>query len=211
MPDYLKNPAAFGADDFKAETDCSSETLDKFKIYARLLQDWTKRINLVADSTLPMLWHRHFLDSAQLFPLVTNLSHRVVDVGSGAGFPGLVLAMLGMPHVTLIERDTRKAAFLRTVLVETGTRAELINMAAAEVKNSFDVVTSRALASVAEILDLTAHMQKPATQYLLLKGKNLDPELVEAHKEWDWQAVKMRSLTDADGVIVKLTDVRKKN
>src|SRR5437588_12718613 len=99
--------------EFAAATGVSRETLARLDAYAELLRQWSPRINLVAASTLDDLWRRHVLDSAQLFPLLPPGAHSLIDLGSGAGFPGLVLAILGVPAVELIESDARKCAFLR--------------------------------------------------------------------------------------------------
>src|SRR5437660_4118565 len=99
--------------EFAAATGVSRETLPRLDAYAELLRRWSPRINLVAASTLDDLWRRHFLDSAQLLPLVPSAARSLIDLGSGAGFPGLVLAILGVPGVELVEADSRKCAFLR--------------------------------------------------------------------------------------------------
>ena len=113
----------FGADDFRQVSGVSRETLERLRIYEALLRKWQAKINLVGPATLDDAWRRHFLDSAQLFPLLPANAQVVVDLGSGAGFPGLVLAVMGVPTVHLIESDLRKAAFLREVARETATPA----------------------------------------------------------------------------------------
>ena len=93
----------FTAEDFQAQTSVSRETLEQCKIYVDVLKDWNSRMNLVARSTLDDVWHRHMLDSAQVFPLISQDAKTLVDLGSGAGFPGLVLAAMGVPEVHLVE------------------------------------------------------------------------------------------------------------
>src|SRR5579872_6350644 len=112
-----------GRDGFAKRIVVSRETLDRLTLYVELLIAWNRRINLVGANTIGDIWRRHILDSAQLMPLLPDGTRVVVDVGSGAGLPGLVLAMLGVPEVHLVESDQRKAAFLREAQRVTGTPA----------------------------------------------------------------------------------------
>ena len=115
------------ADDFRQAAGVSRETLERLTAYADLLVKWQAKINLVGPDTIPSLWRRHFLDSAQVFPLLPQGIHRLVDMGSGAGFPGLVLAVMGVGDVHLIESDARKCAFLREAARITGTPVTVHN------------------------------------------------------------------------------------
>jgi 16S rRNA (guanine527-N7)-methyltransferase len=151
------------------------------------------------------------MDSAQLWPLIPPGAASLADLGSGAGFPGMVLALLGFPKVTLVERDVRKAAFLRTVAAETGTPVELLNVDAGKMEGrNFDVLTSRALASLADLFDLSTALRAPHTVSLFLKGKSLDAELGEAQKEWSFAARRMPSATDEESFVVRITEVKSK-
>ncbi len=134
-------PEIIDAQSFSAHFGVSRETLDRLEVYAEALIRWQKAINLVAPATLPHLWHRHFADSAQLADLVPTAARSLVDLGSGAGFPGLVLALMlgasekkapevgaqGLTRVILVESDSRKAAFLRDVARLTGTAVEILS------------------------------------------------------------------------------------
>lgn len=201
----------FGPEEFRKEADIGPEVLDRLMHYHQLLLEWNPRINLVADSTLGDAWRRHFMDSAQLYPLVMaglGAGGSLADLGSGAGFPGLVLAMMGVPNVTLVERDTRKAAFLRTVAAQTGTKIDLLNVPIEAIEGrAFDVITSRALAEIGPLLSLSKKLRKPSTICLFLKGKNLDAELANAQKEYRFSARRIRSITDPEGCIVRLADI----
>jgi 16S rRNA (guanine527-N7)-methyltransferase len=148
--------------------------------YAALLRLWNPKINLVAPSTLPNMEERHILDSAQLAPHLTSKTPlEILDVGSGAGLPGLILAILLPEHrFTLAERDQRKAAFLHTAVHALGLAN--VKVHAADVKaieNQYDVITSRAWAELVDILTLTSPLLKEQGAWLLLKGKALDAEL----------------------------------
>lgn len=202
-----------GPADFRKETEMSQACVEKLAIYEKRLIDWNVNINLVADSTIPHIWQRHFFDSAQLFPLIPEEATSIADIGSGAGFPGMVLAIMAADakrplKVTLIEKNTRKASFLRTVAAETGTAVEVVNLDILAAKGTYDVITARALAPVGELLALSARLRKPSTLCLFLKGKNLDRELFEAQKDWVADVRKMPSTTDSEGVIARLSHIK---
>ena len=199
---------------FQARLAVSRETLDKFLEYAALLTKWTAAINLVSPRSLEDLWRRHFLDSAQLqayLPEQPGPAERVIlDVGAGAGFPGLVLALLGCGQVHLVESDQRKAQFLREVVRVTGARAEVhpIRIEALDLPQ-VDVVTCRAFAPLPRILDLTERFLRPQNEKkqpigLFLKGRRADEELTEAGKKWRLQLERFESETDPEGSILRL-------
>ena len=186
----------------------SRETLDRLTTYVELLQRWQARINLISPATLPDIWRRHILDSAQLLPLLPHPGVNLYDIGSGAGFPGLVLAILGASHVHLIESDQRKTAFLREAARITSTSLQL-HMVRAEklAAQGANVVTARACASLPELLDLAAPLLAPAGICLFLKGRGAEAELTAANKTWKMRAAKIASCTDPTGVILRLEDL----
>src|SRR4051794_26707452 len=176
----------FGPEDFAAQTGVSRETLSRLKAYADLLSDWNARHNLVARSTLADVWHRHFLDSAQLAPMIPADAQTVADLGSGAGFPGLVLAIM-RPEltVTLHEATTKKCAFLQAAAGRVGVPVTIRNARLEDVPpQAFDVVTARALAPLPQLLTYAYPLTGPNSVCLFLKGQNLGSELTEAHKYW---------------------------
>src|SRR5262249_36996184 len=141
-------PGPLGPDGFAALTGISCETLARLQTHARLLTHWAGRINLVASSTLADPWRRHFLDSAQLYPLMPAGSDSLIDLGSGAGFPGLVLAFMGMQGVELVEADARKCAFLREAARLAGATVTIHNARIEAVPaHPTAVVTARGCAS----------------------------------------------------------------
>lgn len=195
---------------FLEQVTVSRETLAHLDTYAALLTTWQPRINLVSNSTLPDMWRRHFLDSAQLHPHIPAGS-RVLDLGAGAGFPGLVLAMLGGVTVTLVESDNRKCTFMREVIRHTRIPAQVINkrIESAEMSDC-DVITSRALAPLDRLLELVEPYLTEKTQCLFLKGNKFKEELTIANQSWNIVYETFPSCTDPSGCIVKISSARRK-
>ena len=187
----------------------SRETLDQLQAYLDLLARWQARINLVGPSTLADPWRRHILDSGQLWRWWPQGARTLADLGSGAGLPGLVLAVLGAPIVHLIESDQRKAAFLReaaracgvTVTVHAA-RSDAVPPLAA------DVVTARALAPLPELLELAQRHVHAGTTCLFLKGKGAASELTRARENWTMQVATAGSLSDPEGQVLLISEIR---
>jgi 16S rRNA (guanine527-N7)-methyltransferase len=196
---------------FASRFPVSRETIDKLLAYEALLKQWQKTINLVAPSTLDTIWSRHFADSAQLLALAPPDAKRWLDLGSGAGFPGLVLAIMLAERegakVTLIESDTRKAAFLGEVARHTGApvdiRPDRIEIVATQSKlGAVDVITARALAPLPRLLELAAPAFSAHTTGLFLKGREAATEVDAAKERWAFAGELQPSLTDLSGRIV---------
>jgi 16S rRNA (guanine527-N7)-methyltransferase len=204
----------FHVKQFQEATGVSAETLDRLQTYADLLVKWQKKINLVGGKTLDELWLRHMLDSAQLFPLLPKPDSSIIDFGSGAGFPGLVLAILGSPKVTLVESDGRKCAFLAEAMraTKTGPSVRLENRRIEDIGPfQVDVVTSRALAPLDKLLTLAETFVDEKTVCLFLKGKKADEELTETEKNWMMQVSKIQSQSDPSGTILKLESISRRD
>lgn len=186
----------------------SRETLERFDLYAETLIRWQAKINLISSTTLESLWTRHFLDSVQVFPALPANCRVILDVGSGAGFPGMALALLGIPEVHLVESDQRKCAFLREVARVTGVSVQ-IHPCRIESLAPFpvDVVTSRAMASVDVLLRLCRHFVGEKTHCLFLKGQNAQAELTAAQKSWTMSVTSHPSWTDSDATLLDLHKV----
>ncbi|HKP24286.1 MAG TPA: 16S rRNA (guanine(527)-N(7))-methyltransferase RsmG [Dongiaceae bacterium] len=191
----------------------SRETLQRLATYAALLEKWQAKINLVGPATLPDLWRRHFLDSAQLLPLLPVASGTLVDLGSGAGFPGLVLAAMTDWRVHLLDSDQRKCAFLRQVAVDCGLvdrvtihpeRIEQVTGIAA------DVVTARACAPLVELLELAEPFIGEKGTGLFLKGAQAEEELTQAQRRWTMRLDRRESISDPAGVILIVTHLKQK-
>lgn len=199
-------PEPLTPEGFRQRTNVSRETLDRLRRYAELLLKWQNRINLVGRSTLADLWRRHMLDSAQLRPLLPPDVRVLVDLGSGAGFPGLVLAILGVPEVHLIESDARKAAFLREVSRETaaGATVHAVRIESAPPLTA-DAVTARALAPLAALLDHAGRFATERTVLLFPKGRDAVKELTGMPKATKMQVDSVPSITDDSGAILRIT------
>ena len=188
----------------------SRETLPRLQAYLDLLARWQARINLVGASTLADPWRRHVLDCGQLHAFLPVNTRVVVDLGSGAGLPGLVLAIMGVPEVHLIESDKRKATFLReaartasvTVTVHACRVADAPSVAA-------DVITARALAPLPELLALATQFLSDRTTCLFLKGRRVDAELTAARESWTMQVSARPSRADREGKILILHEVHR--
>lgn len=190
--------------------DVSRETLEKLAIYQALVEKWTQKINLVSRTTIDDLWQRHFVDSAQLLKLCPSTVEHWADLGSGAGFPGLVVAILaedlGFPRqVSLVESDTRKAVFLRTVLRETDVQATVLDSRIEQLTPlNADVLSARALADLTTLLDYTAHHLSDEGIALFLKGQNWRSELEAAQTKWRFKYNVDKSVTSPSSVILRI-------
>jgi 16S rRNA (guanine527-N7)-methyltransferase len=193
---------------FAGAAGVSRETLARLEVYAALLRQWSARINLVAASTLADPLRRHFLDSAQLLPLLPAGAQSLVDLGSGAGFPGLVLAILGVPGVELIESDARKCAFLREA-ARLAAASVMIRNARIESlpPHPVAVVTARGCAPLQRLLVLAQPFVASETVCLFPKGKEAGEELAAAQQDWDFDVTSHASRTDPRGTILCLSRV----
>jgi len=194
-----------GAGGFAKLTNVSRETLDRLDQYVALLTAWNRRINLVGPDTIGDIWRRHLLDSAQLFPMIPRQARVLIDLGSGAGLPGLILAIMGVPNVHLVESDARKAVFLREALRVTETTATVHARRLDRVSPLVaDVVTARALASLPELLEISEAFRGPETICLFLKGRSVAEELTEAERAWTMHINRTPSLSDPSGCVLRL-------
>lgn len=176
--------------------------------YAELLRKWQAKINLVAPATLPDLWSRHFLDSAQLLPHLEGLPGPILDFGSGAGFPGLILSILGRDDVIMVESDRRKVAFLQEVARVTGVKPAIECCRIESLRPiRAGIITARALAPVEKLLRYAEPYAGQATVFLFLKGEQVDAELTTAQKTWKMAVTKAPSISDSRGVVLKLEEV----
>lgn len=195
----------------------SRETEDRLAAYVDILKHWQTIKNLVAPSTLDQIWTRHVADSAQLFAHLGG-AVTIADLGSGAGFPGLVLAVMlaDTPgaRVHLVESNGRKAAFLREAIRVTGAAAEVhpvrIEAFMAAPPQGITMVTARALAPLTQLIGYSEALLTGGARALFLKGQDVVSELTEATRYWNIESELIPSLTDPSGRIVKVLTVRRK-
>jgi 16S rRNA (guanine527-N7)-methyltransferase len=195
----------------------SRETFEGLEAFETMFLTWARRINLAAPSTLDDVWDRHILDSAQLFPLVAPNTLRWLDLGSGGGFPGLVLAFLLRERsgggIDLIESSRKKAGFLQAVTghfsLPARVHAQRID---AEIKGlrQPDVVTARALAPLADLLGLAFPWLSTGASGFFHKGRDYRQEVEESSHAWEYDLVEHRSKIDADGVILEIKGLKRR-
>lgn len=199
------------AGEFQKRCNVSRETLDKFIVYSELLVKWQRSINLVSNSTLDDMWRRHFYDSAQLMDYIEKREKplKILDLGSGAGFPGLVLSILGAGEVHLVEGVGKKCSFMKQIIQQTAINA-IVHNERIEDMDAFevDLITSRACADLEKLLDLTAKFIGPDTQCLFLKGEKAEEEIKRASKTRQFKVKKYTSKSEESGIILKLSQIK---
>jgi 16S rRNA (guanine527-N7)-methyltransferase len=191
-----------------ARRDVPRETFEKLQAYAALLREESQRQNLVSASTLDHLWDRHMIDSAQLVRFEPRAGASWVDIGSGAGLPGIVIACLVGGPVTLIEPRRLRADFLHRVCESLRIGATVITSKVERAAGTYDVLTARAVANLAQLLKISAHLSTRKSLWVLPKGRSAEGELAEAQRSWQGAFHVEQSVTDADSHIVVATGVR---
>ncbi len=191
------------------------ETIAELDLYAAMLVAWQGRMNLVGPATIPYLWMRHFLDSAQLLDHVPSRPLDWIDIGSGAGFPGIVIAIM-RPDVrmTLVESRAKKCQFLQAVVDACGL-SERVSVRTARIEalppRHFDVISARALANLSQLFDWGLRFAESDTQWVLPKGAAVKSELADAREKFSFSATLRPSITDPAGRIVLARGVQRRN
>ena len=183
---------------FERDLSVSRETLDRLSQYADLVVKWQPRINIVGASTAEDVWGRHLQDSAQLWPHLQDVATtgKIVDFGSGAGFPGIVLAILGAGNVTMMESNTKKTVFLMEAARVCGVLGQT------------KIARERIEAALPKLLEFGQRHLKPGGHYVLLKGRAFEDELADARDAgWTFDVTTHASLVDPDGVVMILKGV----
>jgi 16S rRNA (guanine527-N7)-methyltransferase len=192
-----------------AGRDVSRETYELLQLYAAMLREEAGRQNLVSRSTLDSLWERHILDSAQLVRFEPQPGLSWVDIGSGAGLPGIVVAALVSGPVTLIEPRRLRAEFLESVVRGLGLQRVAVAATKVEkVQGHFDVITARALAPLDRLLKISTHLSTRKALWVLPKGRGAESELAEARRNWHCEATSAPSSTDPDSEILLIRHVK---
>lgn len=197
-----------------AELNVSRETLLQLSAYHDLIKKWSPKINLVSKSSIEDLWNRHIWDSAQAYPIAQR-GENWVDIGSGGGFPGLVIAIIAQErhpktHVTMIESDIRKSTFLRTVIRELGLKASaVVSRIEAANPTKADVLSARALAELSALMPLAQRHLKPGGQALFFKGETWENEVAAARESWSFDLVAHRSKTNPKAAILEVREIQR--
>ncbi len=191
-----------------AQRAVSRETFEKLETFVAMLREENRRQNLVSVSTLDRIWERHILDSAQLLRFEPHPGASWIDIGSGAGLPGIVIASLADGPITLVEPRRLRADFLHKVVESLQLGAKIICAKAERVEGRFDVITARAVANLRELLKLSHHLSTTKTVWALPKGRTAQAELADAAHAWQGEFHVERSVTDPDSWIVVGTGVR---
>lgn len=189
----------------------SRETFLALEKFAELLLKWNQKINLVSKKIdSEELWQRHIFDSAQMISFIPENKTKIIDFGSGAGFPGLILAILGGYQVTLIESDQRKCAFMQEAAAKFNLQAHIITSRIEDVKPlDCDIITSRALAPLVKLLEYAEPFLEKDNFMLLLKGQNVVEEIREASIYWDFEYKILPSALNQDGCVLRISKVRR--
>ena len=205
----------FGPREFRLSEDVSHETMDRLEIFAELLTKWNRTARLVAASTLKGLWRRHLLDSAQLMDHIPGDAEKLIDVGTGGGFPGLVLAIMAADRqpgtkFVLVDSNERKCDFLREVCRQTGTNAEIRDVRDSELEpQRADVMTARAVAPLDGLLGIASrHLTKDGL-CMFLKGKGFMTEIQLAKGHWNFGLTDLQSRSHDSGRILLIRDLKR--
>jgi 16S rRNA (guanine527-N7)-methyltransferase len=188
----------------------SRETIARLGDFVALLTDENNRQNLVSASTLGSIWQRHIIDSAQLVRFEPHHGASWLDVGSGAGLPGIVIACLVDGPITLMEPRKLRADFLHRATESLGLNAQIVCNKVERASGHFDVITARAVAPLSRLLEISQHLSTRKSVWVLPKGRSAAAELAEAQRAWQGAFHVERSVTDADSSIIVGTGVRAK-
>lgn len=224
---------------FRIENLVSLETLNKFRIYETLLREWNRRTSLVQEETLKEFYSRHVIDSLQTIPIITNLfgasssstfslvsafssgmrfddisddlaDLMIMDVGTGAGFPGFILAMCGFSNVSLCESNHRKCVFLEEVARQTNTKVDIMNSRIETVSERFDIILSRAVTELVQLLPITQNLSRThLSRGIFHKGRNWKSEIDVSQKNWKFEYEVYDSITSSDSVLIVTRELLK--
>jgi 16S rRNA (guanine527-N7)-methyltransferase len=188
----------------------SRETFERLSLYHNLLIKWQARVNLVGPESLQDAWQRHFLDSLQLLNAIESVSQVMVDLGSGAGFPGMALAIAGANNMHLVESDGKKISFLREVARITETKISIHHSRMEDcVFDRVDIFTARAVAPLKELFSSIEPNVSHGTFCLFQKGKNSIKEMDDAKEEWSFDSIIIPSVTDKEGSVLRVSNLKR--
>ena len=197
--------------------DVSRETMRRLEEFVALLQVWNNKMNLVSRNSLSEVWLRHILDSVQLIKYINQDTRNLVDIGSGAGFPGIVIAILGkekMPamKINLVESIAKKTMYLKDICVNLDLdNVEIFNKRVEDtVFKGVDVITARAVSSLDKLLEYSYIIAGKETKMIFPKGITYDAELTEARRNWNFDCVTHKNMYHEDGVVLEISKLGKK-
>ena len=199
--------------DFKVKTDINDERLEKLKTYFNLIKIWQKKFNLISQKSFESIWERHFLDSYQILKLIGN-KKRILDIGSGAGFPAIVCAICSNNNFDLVEINQKKCNFLNKVKDIIGIKNIFIHHSRIEnlkIINNFDYISARAVTSLDKLLKYSFKFYKNGMYCIFLKGKTVSKEIKVAKKKFIFHFKLVKSITNKDGKILLIKNINKKN
>lgn len=189
----------------------SREIKEKLLEYVNIITKWNNSINLISSGDIEKIWERHVMDSAQLLKYIDNVNIEVLDIGSGAGFPGIILSLLGVKKVTLVESDQRKAVFLNQVKKISSNEINVINNRVESLKDiNCDILTSRAFSNMSKLFNVCYNFNIK-DKMLLHKGSSFAEELDRAKKHWLFDLKIHDSITPGMGKILEIYNLRKIN
>ncbi len=201
-------------DKFCSHVFVSRETYEKLCVFHKILIKWQNSINLISKSTVKSIWERHILDSAQLYKFVKDIEGNIIDFGSGAGFPGLVLAIMGKKNIHLVESDYKKCVFLKEIAMLTETDIIIHNCRIEDLSFiNVDLITCRALAPLSKLIDYVeifinkSSVEKQLPKLLFLKGKSYFSEILDLRKNKKINFKEYPSITDIHGKILYINKV----
>jgi 16S rRNA (guanine527-N7)-methyltransferase len=206
----IKKNAAFS--EIKKFAPLNNSQIKSLEDFVLLVLQENNNFNFIGNSTIENIWQRHILDSAQLLPLIENKNSKIADFGSGAGFPGLILSILGLREIHLVEKSFRKSEFLRRAKLLSPNRIFVHQAKLEELSNlQFDCITSRALAPLDQLLDYSQKFLKTDGYCLFLKGKNLPQEIELAKQKFQFEHELHPSLTSSESNIIKVFKITNLN
>ena len=198
-------------------TQVSRETITSLKKYENYLIKSNKTLNLIGKSTINQIWIRHFLDSSQVIDFINENERDLVDLGSGAGFPGLVIAIMAKDRkiplkVKLIEKSPRKAFFLREIIKSLNLKVEVLNLNVLKQpgKLEADLISARAFKPLKIILQFLDRNTEKWNKIFLFLGKTGQDELLQASKSWDIKYKQRMSVTSSDSIVLEINKLKKK-
>ena len=177
-----------------------------FEKYIEKLLKWQKAINLISPKTIPDLWERHFLDSLYLYDFIKE-KQNIFDIGSGGGFPGMVLSIAGIKNITFIESDERKCLFLKEIKIDYCLNCEILNDRVENINKKANTIIGRAFAPLDRFLNLCKNIITKDTEIFLLKGVNINEEIKIAKNNWNFNYFLYKK---KDGFIIKISNITKK-